>query len=657
MIKSKIKQLIVPIFKEYSSSYSFVTKITHLLLLTVPIISIFMVAHIFTLNRSLWLDEAFLAYSIANRSLRTLTSSPLDWMQSAPVFYLYIVKIITQIFGLSEATLRAFSFITFIGTLPLVYLVLRKVFKTSVTYALVGVALLSTLHIYLRYAHELKPYMSDGFFVLLSIYAYYTFSKSVTKISFIKLTALFSVLIWFSNPVIFFIAGIYIYEFISALRKKEYLHLKRVIISGAVALISFVLYYFYWLNPVIDHGGMQNFWSGHRFPLIPTSMEDLRLIPILFGGLIQHFGSFPHIFSILILVGLIASTSKKSKYTYVMLISIGLLLIASSLERYPIADRLMLFIYPIFIIYVSIALYEINVSDKKVYNHVAKVIIVIILLLSNNTYFTYFREPFVRGQEANELIEFVHENIEEDETLYVHFHSITVFGFRNDYNDFIGVNNTQNIPNVIFGTTRYWGGDEDMLNEEVRKIVDNQPTYVLFSHMHMVSYRINPLRDRLREVGTLELVMSVHGTPLYYFQTHHMPFTVEYDFNAWDRIIRFESNTDNSIYALNDGNPNTRWTTGRPQQVGDYMLFEFSEAVNFNYIKLDYGAAGSDYPRSLSVYTSLDGDTWKNAPVEDFQNMHFVFSSDSYRFIKLVTTGYDDIFWWSVFDMNFGYAE
>ena len=60
-------------------------------------------------NRSLGYDEAMLVSSICTRSLSELVASPLDWGQSAPVGYLFVVKLFTMVWNTSEAALRIFS--------------------------------------------------------------------------------------------------------------------------------------------------------------------------------------------------------------------------------------------------------------------------------------------------------------------------------------------------------------------------------------------------------------------------------------------------------------------------------------------------------------------------------------------------------------------
>ena len=50
-------------------------------------------------NVNFWVDEAMLAYSVSTRSLGQLAAAPLAWNQSAPLLYVYIVKVISLVAG------------------------------------------------------------------------------------------------------------------------------------------------------------------------------------------------------------------------------------------------------------------------------------------------------------------------------------------------------------------------------------------------------------------------------------------------------------------------------------------------------------------------------------------------------------------------------
>jgi len=135
-----------------------------------------------------------------------------------------------------------------------------------------------------------------------------------------------------------------------------------------------------------------------------------------------------------------------------------------------------------------------------------------------------------------------------------------------------------------------------------------------------------------------------------------LPFDVSLDMDVWDRIIGFESNVNNELNLMREGSYYPMWATGRPQEPGDYMMFEFNDGVDFNYIHLNTSRHPGDYPRGLRIYTSTDGVIWSLAPIETMAaESHFVFEpEETYRFMRLVVSEYSYVYWWSVFDISFG---
>ncbi len=90
-------------------------------------------------NRSLWLDEASLALNIINRSYGELAQT-LDHNQAAPLGFLWLEKLSTQIWGNNEYSLRLLPFIASILALGVFY---RLVCLYSSTWAApIAIALL-----------------------------------------------------------------------------------------------------------------------------------------------------------------------------------------------------------------------------------------------------------------------------------------------------------------------------------------------------------------------------------------------------------------------------------------------------------------------------------------------------------------------------------
>lgn len=77
-------------------------------------------------NRSLWLDEAYLALNILGRDFSGLLR-PLDNHQIAPPLFLWAVKLAVSLWGDGEAILRLVPLIGGILTLPLFYWLARRV--------------------------------------------------------------------------------------------------------------------------------------------------------------------------------------------------------------------------------------------------------------------------------------------------------------------------------------------------------------------------------------------------------------------------------------------------------------------------------------------------------------------------------------------------
>ena len=80
-------------------------------------------------NKSIWLDEAFLTLNIINRPYVELLQ-PLSYGQYAPPGFLVIIKLLTEIFGTSEYTLRLSSLLCAACSPFLFYKILKYYLQT-----------------------------------------------------------------------------------------------------------------------------------------------------------------------------------------------------------------------------------------------------------------------------------------------------------------------------------------------------------------------------------------------------------------------------------------------------------------------------------------------------------------------------------------------
>jgi mono/diheme cytochrome c family protein len=72
------------------------------------------------------------------------------------------------------------------------------------------------------------------------------------------------------------------------------------------------------------------------------------------------------------------------------------------------------------------------------------------------------------------------------------------------------------------------------------------------------------------------------------------------------------SNNPGEVKNLIDGDPATRWATGKPQEPGQYLQFDAGKPLRLTRLVLDAEASRNDAPHQFEVRTSLDGAKWSN---------------------------------------------
>lgn len=271
---------------------------------------------------------------------------------------------------------RVFSLITFLDLLAVTFFLLKRAWNiNSAPHIVFAVFLVAADSMYMRYSNELKPYMSDAFFVLcvlMTAQCYY-----LKKISVILLSAICCVLILFSNPTLFFVAAFFIVEFVSALWKKERKRVAAIVVSGSFVLAVFLIYYVLWLKSVAVSDYMVDFCKESRFN-----------ISLSFGKVVQNIKLLVHLFRErwlfmpLALAGCAVSLYKKEKITFVVVAAFFLAFAASSIEKFPLTDRLWIFAYVLEYIYLVVAVFYIWKMQAKPARMIMKSFMVVPLILS-----------------------------------------------------------------------------------------------------------------------------------------------------------------------------------------------------------------------------------------------------------------------------------
>ena len=104
-----------------------------------------------------------------------------------------------------------------------------------------------------------------------------------------------------------------------------------------------------------------------------------------------------------------------------------------------------------------------------------------------------------------------------------------------------------------------------------------------------------------------------------------------------------------------DGDSSTRWTTGRDQRPGSWLVIELPEPVEVAEIDLETKASPGDWPKRFEVRTSTDGKTW-NKPIARGEGRQgtsrICFEPVTTRWLKVTQRGKKSGLWWSIHELN-----
>ncbi len=453
-----------------------------------------------------WVDEAMLAYSVVNRSLGTLTATPLDWNQSAPFLYIYIVKFISIIAGKGEFSLRLCSLVSYCLLLFFYYYLACNTYLHR--HPLFETAFLASVPFLMNYSHEFKPYMTEGCSVLGVLILYYLHVEK--KWNWYLFIVISSAMILIGNPVCFLLGGILCYEFLSGIREKNKNIIIQSISGSVIVFVVFIAYYFFWLSPVINDGYMVDFWEDYKFEF--TGMKALIADFQLLANIMRVFGNI----WVIMLAGIIGCViinfvHEKNRYISIIVYSLVITFFASSIGMFPVKNRLYLFAYPLFTL-LFFHLFN-RLWDKGRIENGILYTCAILLLFSQGGIWYYQKDEnlIIAREEIRNSICYVKDNIKEDEKCYVYWHALPAFWYENGYeNTSIGAYE----DNLIFGNGFFYNGENQA---DIDEILAADKVYILISHINSSGDRVNPMLVQINDNGNLEKIMDNYNTPLYYY--------------------------------------------------------------------------------------------------------------------------------------------
>jgi hypothetical protein len=351
-------------------------------------------------NRSLWLDEAMLARNIIDHSFAQLFS-PLDYNQGAPILFLLMQRALVLLFGGQDYILRLFPFFCGMISLILFYFFFQQI-KMGMSRWLMIIWFAISIPL-IWYSSEAKQYSTDvAISLLLWVLALHYLRSNRPRTYLLGLGAAGAIGLWFSHPALFTLMGIatgLLFQcfypstnsgdiesadhgrFCTPIKPKQ---LKHLVILFTFWLISFLLFYKVSLAGLSANTILRDSWLHAFMPLPPW--HNLRWFPATVYHVMQHpLGLETKIIAlfggILFFVGIIRLFRRFPSAAVMFCATLVLMLLASAVEKYPFADRFLLFFLPVIMLFLSEGLEEISRFFPKTWKKLGTILIIIVLLI------------------------------------------------------------------------------------------------------------------------------------------------------------------------------------------------------------------------------------------------------------------------------------
>ncbi|MEB3211616.1 MAG: glycosyltransferase family 39 protein [Leptolyngbyaceae bacterium] len=304
----------------------------------------------FASGRSLWADEAKLALNILDRSYLELTQV-LDYDQVAPIGFLWVEKLATQLLSNAEVALRIFPFAASIASLVLICQIARRYLHPVGVPIAIALFALHAREIY--YSSEIKQYSSDVMVALLLVAVIYSPSPLLTRRQIWLFSGVGAIAVWLSHPSIFILASLALTQILSqiirTIRDKKAFQLGAwVPVYGAWA-VSFLAFYFLSVSENSGNDTLLTSWASRR--AFPAGFPDLDWLFYSLKRLFWKPLDFPKPFFDKVaiaacLAGIVSLARRKGEAVGLLLLPLVMTLVAAYLHKYPFYSRVILFLIP-----------------------------------------------------------------------------------------------------------------------------------------------------------------------------------------------------------------------------------------------------------------------------------------------------------------------
>jgi hypothetical protein len=404
-------------------------------------------------RRTLWYDEAMLSLNVATRTWSGLMR-PLDYEQAAPVPFLWLQRAAITVLGVNEYALRLCSFLAGVAVTVLAWEVARRMLPRP--QAILATALTALSPMLIRYSAEAKPYQLDALLALAVALAALALLRATDQAEarrwmYLGLVGIGAVM--FSVPAVFVLGGVGL-ALLSHPNRKLGAWYRPTLFIGTLWLIVFVVQYLLiYQHAAANHPSILQAWEfAFLRPTAPDILERVQFAltgvmsgllvgtvdagrwgPIVMTGVVAQAIAAV----ILCVLGIVALSRRVGGWAVALVAGgVALAVIASSVGRYPVTVRLMLFAAPAILLLLASGVgAAASLFPGRIRGVVFALLSVGFLVPATARAVMTSVDP-IRRQDAREVIEYLARVRAPDQPVYVYSHAIFAWGFYStDWSD------------------------------------------------------------------------------------------------------------------------------------------------------------------------------------------------------------------------------
>jgi hypothetical protein len=267
---------------------------------------------------------------------------------------------------------------------------------------------------------EAKQYSSDAALGLLIIGGGMYLGRQPMRVGHALLAGLCgAVLIWFSHPAAFVLAGVGVTIGLAYIVRREWCGLMWLAVAVAIWLLSFGAAYLLSLASLSADHTLLAYWQSGFAPILPL---NLNWYLTSFLKMFDDPGGLPQtgLAALAFIAGMIVLWRKSRLKLGLFMLPILIVVFASALQKYPFAQRMILFLVPLWLMLIAAGAAEILAQTRNRTAVIGLAFVTLLLIQPVVDAVGILSAPLVRV-EIRPALDYIREHDQPGDLVYVYY--------------------------------------------------------------------------------------------------------------------------------------------------------------------------------------------------------------------------------------------